>query len=314
MSNPNEPVEVGFFDTVPEHDGPVFSGCWGVFPFSPEHTGARGGVRYGHRALRAPRGGQRDPSGEPRRARALDLKCAPGGDDVELRRVRRVPRDWLLFEFLARAEPARDRRFHARRSLAGRGGRGTRRRLRCGGRLVQAASERPALQRDDVDHLGRARRGGSRRGGRCVFLRVSDGERTESRRVVLTSLARRDDASSAANTESASKSPRRVSRSREPSRAKSRPSRRGRARPPGDADRPPAAARAAARHPSRPRFGFSRCVLRRPRLVVQDPASPATSSPAHTRRTYSSRSATFVQRAFVTCDAALAPTPSVSPP
>src|SRR5262245_54380351 len=35
VSDPTDPVEVAFFDTVPQHDGPIFDGCWGVFPFFP---------------------------------------------------------------------------------------------------------------------------------------------------------------------------------------------------------------------------------------------------------------------------------------
>jgi choice-of-anchor B domain-containing protein len=35
VSNPQDLVEVGFFDTVPTHNFGVFEGAWGVFPFYP---------------------------------------------------------------------------------------------------------------------------------------------------------------------------------------------------------------------------------------------------------------------------------------
>lgn len=38
ISDPEDPVEIGFFDTVPETDSPGTSGAWSVYPFLPSGT------------------------------------------------------------------------------------------------------------------------------------------------------------------------------------------------------------------------------------------------------------------------------------
>ena len=183
VSDPNDPVEVAFFDTVAQHDGPVFDGCWGVFPFfpnSPELVVASD-ISTGLYVLRVAdsvidRSSRAELVSSIRASRAA--AATQGGaahvDGLAALRVSSPAPNPLVAGASTRFDLSLTAPAAVRVDV-----------VDAGGRLVRQLVNGPrangttSITWDGRDAVGMGAASG------VYFLRVSDGERTESRRVVV---------------------------------------------------------------------------------------------------------------------------------